>query len=405
MNIGMILDGKFPPDIRVEKEARALVKGGFDVHLLCSREEGQPAYETLNDLKVHRGPNVSGLLKRKIDFWFTHLTFINLFWKNYIRRFVIENNIDVIHIHDLLISNTVFRSIRDFNIPIVIDLHENYPEALLQWHKNNSIKSQVIKWLFFNYIRWVRREDSICRRADGIIAVVGEMKERLVKFHNVSPKKIVVVTNTEDPDFIYKGNIDTKIIDQFKNRFVISYIGGFGPHRGLDTAIAGMAFLKKVAHDALLLLVGKGSPEEEKKIIKLIAKNEIQKNVIIKSWQPFDKVLSYIKASTVGLIPHNSNEHTENTIPHKLFQYMMGNIPLLVSSCKPLKRMIESINSGLIFEAGNPKDFAKKAVELYKNKSLRKKLAANGLKATLKGDLNWTTTGQKLVNFYRRFDV
>ena len=51
MNIGMILDKKFPPDIRVEKEARALDKGGFDVHLLCAREEGQPAYVTLNDLK------------------------------------------------------------------------------------------------------------------------------------------------------------------------------------------------------------------------------------------------------------------------------------------------------------------------------------------------------------------
>lgn len=37
MKIGMVLDKEFPSDIldiRVEKEARALVKGGFDVHLL-----------------------------------------------------------------------------------------------------------------------------------------------------------------------------------------------------------------------------------------------------------------------------------------------------------------------------------------------------------------------------------
>jgi len=35
MNIGMILNTPFPPDIRVEKEARALSNGGHNVFLLA----------------------------------------------------------------------------------------------------------------------------------------------------------------------------------------------------------------------------------------------------------------------------------------------------------------------------------------------------------------------------------
>ncbi|MHA1381239.1 MAG: glycosyltransferase family 4 protein [Candidatus Helarchaeota archaeon] len=405
MNIGMILNKKFPPDIRVEKEARALVKGGFNVCLLCERKKGQPIRERLNGLKIHRGPNISGFIKRKVDFWLTHFTFINLFWRSYIRRFVIENDIDIIHIHDLLISNTVLKSIRDLNIPIVIDLHENYPAALLEWQTEEHRKRKLIENLFFDYNQWTKREASICRRVDAIIVVVDEMMERLVNTYNISAKKITVITNTEDPDFIFEGKIDAKIINQYNNKFVLSYIGGFGAHRGLDTAIKGMSFLKKVVPEALLLLVGKGTLKMEKKLRTLIAINGVQNNVVIKSWQPFEKVLSYMKGSSIGLIPHNSNEHTENTVPHKLFQYMMANIPILASSCKPLKRIVESKNCGLVFEAGNPKDFARKAEELYKNKSLRKRLALNGLNATLRGELNWTNTGKKLVNFYRRLEL
>lgn len=35
MNIGMILNRRFSPDIRVEKEARTLINAGYRVHLLC----------------------------------------------------------------------------------------------------------------------------------------------------------------------------------------------------------------------------------------------------------------------------------------------------------------------------------------------------------------------------------
>ncbi|MDD5681616.1 MAG: hypothetical protein PHI59_10315, partial [Candidatus Omnitrophica bacterium] len=49
--IGMILDidKQFPPDIRVEKEARALIRAGFDVSILVRRiQPAHPAREKLD---------------------------------------------------------------------------------------------------------------------------------------------------------------------------------------------------------------------------------------------------------------------------------------------------------------------------------------------------------------------
>ncbi len=102
----------------------------------------------------------------------------------------------------------------------------------------------------------------------------------------------------------------------------------------------------------------------------------------------------------VNVIPHQSNGHTDNTVPHKLFQGMMAAKPLLVSSSAPLKRLIDQHEAGLVFSAGDSKDFADKILELYQNKDLRNQLGENGRKVSMDGQLNWETTQKTLVQLY-----
>jgi hypothetical protein len=49
----MVLTTKFPPDIRVEKEARAL-STEYEVHLLCPKCDGQAARDTWETIRVRR---------------------------------------------------------------------------------------------------------------------------------------------------------------------------------------------------------------------------------------------------------------------------------------------------------------------------------------------------------------
>jgi glycosyltransferase involved in cell wall biosynthesis len=112
-----------------------------------------------------------------------------------------------------------------------------------------------------------------------------------------------------------------------------------------------------------------------------------------------------MRASCVGLVPHRSNEHTENTVPHKLFQYMMVGLPVLVSSCRPLARYVDLAGGGLVFKADDPQDFARQALALAADPALREKLGTQGRKATLEGVLNWSETGRHLAEGYRRFEV
>ena len=73
-------------------------------------------------------------------------------------------------------------------------------------------------------------------KADHTIAVVDEMKQRLIKHHDINPRKISVVPNYETLDFAKK----TKSKKKFNKKFKIIYVGNIGNDRGIDTVIRGL---------------------------------------------------------------------------------------------------------------------------------------------------------------------
>ena len=307
---------------------------------------------------------------------------------------------DILHVHDLRLVPTALKIKEKYGCKVVADLHENYPAAVREWNKANSGIKGIILRLFDNYNRWFAIEREVVKRVDKIIAVVDEMKDRLVKQHNVSKDKILVVSNLEDEDFVKKAKVDENLIQKYKDKFVVLYIGGFGAHRGIDTAIKGMKYIDK--DDIILLLVGKGSKKIENEFKKLIRENELENKVEMVGWQPFEKVYTYQKLASVCIVPHHSNEHTDNTIPHKLYQYMMVGKPVVVSSCPPLARVVKEANSGLIFKAGDPKDFANKILEIYENRDLQEYFSKNGLKYTFDDKHTWQEESKKLIDMYEK---
>lgn len=76
---------------------------------------------------------------------------------------------------------------------------------------------------------------------------------------------------------------------------------------------------------------------------------------------------------------------------------------ILVSSCRPLKRIIEETEAGLVFQAGDPEGLAEKIVTLYKSSELRQKMGNRGRMATVEGKYNWKYSGGELIGIYKNF--
>jgi glycosyltransferase involved in cell wall biosynthesis len=399
MNIGMILESYYPEDIRITKEASALISSGYQVYLLCKRRQGEKEEETINGIHIFRIKAGTRLYTKAL-----YDSINSIFWKypifyRSILKFIRNFSIDIIHVHDLPLSRSAIKAARIMNVKVVVDMHENYPAGLATWstHKKNPIV-KLKNMLLFNYKKWYENERKVVHSADHIIAVVDEMKHRLHKRHSISLSKITTVTNSEPTNFITNKKYKEEIIKDFNSKFIVLYIGGFGPHRGLDTAVKAVSYIKEKIPDFLLLLIGKGSIKAE--LVQLVIDKNLDEYVRFVDFQPFENVFTFMKRADINLIPHKKNEHTDHTIPHKLYQSLMVGKPTLVSDCDPLKRVISETSGAYIFKAENPESLSHKVIEIYSNSEEAKLFAEKGIKATIYGTHNWENDSKNLISLY-----
>ncbi len=398
MKILMILNKHFPPDIRVEKEAKALINAGYEVYLLSLGKKGIPESENINGINIIRTPPQSFLSKAWRFFWFS-IFFDNPLWKRYLRDVIKQYEIDVVHVHDLPLVKSAISAAKKFDIPVIADLHENYPEAVKVWRKGKmSLKRKILN-VAIPVWRWKRLEKAILQCVDGVITVVDEAKEHYVNDCKIPPQKVTVVMNAEDLEEFGKLNVDKSLIEKYENNFIISYIGGFGPHRGIDVAIRSMPKVLKEIPEAKLLLVGGMNSEYEMYLKKLCRNLKVENSVEFTGWVDFSLVSSYIAASDVCLVPHYASGHTNTTIPHKLFQYMAMRKPVVVSDCKPLKRIVEECKCGLVFPSENHEKMAEAVIKLYKDVDYARMMGENGRRAVEK-KYNWKNEAKKLIKLY-----
>ena len=140
MKILMLLQKDFPPDIRVEKEANTLIRAGHEVHLFCKNNHKQ-------DEEIVQNIFVKRVKSRFRIQWFTKIInypiFFNPFWIFQAKKIIHQENIDVIHAHDLPMAPLALL-VRGKKIRIIYDMHENYPAALQIWRRKDFI-SWIIK--------------------------------------------------------------------------------------------------------------------------------------------------------------------------------------------------------------------------------------------------------------------
>lgn len=398
--IAMVLNDYYPSDIRVAKEAYSLIKSGFEVHLLCMRRKNEVSYEEIERLKIHRVYVATSVVGRGLwdillTFNFKHPVFIKKL-KQLLNKF----SFSALHIHDLPLCKSGILVGKEAGIPVVCDFHENYPEGLKIWYKWKSNPLIRLKnSIFFGFKRWKRYERWVSQNASHIIAVVEEMKDKLVSDFSIPENKITVVTNSESIDFKHQDH-NENILSDYNDHFIILYTGNVGPHRGVDTAIAALAELRDLP--TKLIVAGTVKPNVLKRLVRLVNGYNVAGIVDFLGYQSFKNYYSLMSAADVNLIPHNLNGHTDNTVPHKLYQAMMVSKPLLVSSCKPLQRIVEETNSGLVFEADNPVDLAQQVRILYADEGLRIKLGKNAYHHSVNGNYNWEYTSRTLVECYKR---
>lgn len=398
MNIGMLLDNEFTGDLRVENEVLSLVNAGHSVYVLCFNHGDKKELEDYHGATIIR-LSISKFKKNKMK-GFTNTIFdlYTPYWTRNAIKLVNKYQIDAIHVHDLYLLGAAFLMNKKLKmeIPVIGDLHENYPEALKHYKFTQVFPGKYV----ISIPKWFETEKNWIEKADYIITVIEEATERYSKI-GLDRNKITVVPNYVSSELFLKSYKQSSYVKKVNNFFSLLYVGGFDLHRGLECSIKSIALLKNKIPNIKLVLVGSGSNLNELK--KLATDLEVMEHISFEGWQKPETLPKYIENSSICLIPHLKTEHTDNTIPHKLFQYMLLEKAVLSSNCKPIERILKDTASGVVFNSNDEESMAEQILFLHKNQEETSKMGLNGKKAVVK-TYNWDSAANELVALYKRIE-
>lgn len=394
MKILKIWDADYPWDIRVEKICRALSHQNHEVHLLCRNLRKLPSYEQWEYGYIHRLPAYSSQITNS---FFSFPAFFSPLWLKAAYKIIRKYDIDLIMVRDLPLTLAAVAIGRISHLPVIFDMAENYYFLIKDIWRYEPLR--FINALVRNPLLVKLVERISFKTVNHILVVVEESKERLIN-KGVPERKITVVSNTPDlrsmtdisPGFDYSAK------EIFNNRYVILYVGGLEFARGLDQLFDALPSVIKKAPDLLFVVVGHGN--SEKRLKKKALDLNLTKHVCFTGWLQHDYMISLIKHSDVGIVPHYITEHTNHTIPNKLFDYMSQGLPVITSDAKPMNRIITLEQCGYTFR--NNDELINSLVKL-RNMSLRKRMGQRGKQAIIRR-YNWEYDSLRLAQAISRFN-
>ncbi|KQB01575.1 hypothetical protein XV92_08840 [Vibrio metoecus] len=387
----MVLNQDFP-DVRVCQEVKELEKEGFDVYILVDRLKENIAitnYSIIDFNLIECDVFLTKYERFKFKYSFKNDRLYNDVIEQ-LAKLDILDRIDIVHCHDLLWSKFSYQLCNRLRSKLILDFHENYPSLIDLHHQSKSFLKMIVSKIVDNSSRYYNYEKKMSKLADKIIVVASENGQRLVD-KGIASDKIYLVSNTKNP-YLY-----TILESRQSNKINLLYHGSIQKLRGLRTLIRAFSLLDQ--NEYSLTIVGFKEGCSEKKYIENFVKSNDLSSVKLIDWMS-DKhrMLTILAEADICIIPHETSELTQTTIPNKIFEYMCHGKPIIVSDVKPLSSIVENSNSGRIFIAGNHINLAE-VIRSFK----QEEIISMGIQGRKSAEelYNWNNDAMRLISCYK----
>ena len=290
--------GEYPWDVRIEKICNAFLNNGFDVTLLARWGRGQQESEDKDGIKIHRvGFNQSIIKSTPIS--------QNPVWRSAINKAINDFQPGIVMPREIMLAEACAISAHKKDIPVVMDMAENYPAAMREWKKYNQ------KFPRRFVVHNLKIPDRFERRSvvlmDGIITVCEEQNCRLNSQYNYSYEKMQVVHNTPELnlfDNVRKGASESPI--------VFGHHGFMSAEKNLDIFIKGFKIAVRENDNIRLLLAGDGECYDD--LVKLTNDLDLKEYVTFTGKYSYKDIKKNLSKIDVGVIPYKVNEFNNYTI-------------------------------------------------------------------------------------------
>lgn len=402
MRICIVTNEPFPQSIRLEKEIRTFQDLKYEIHVVCFTEDGQPKEDVILRAAVHRIRAFRGFIGRMFRLIFKILFIdVQLFWK--LRLVVKRYNIHVLFVRDLSFVLTACLIGKFLGNKVIYDVNDRYPLAVNSWGLKRSWNERLLN----SPRRMARLERRCLEFVDHIVVSVPPYVDHFIQM-GIPRAKITLLPNYIDLAHLdrLENKIRTYSCNGLLQSFTIVYAGSFGRHRGLDVAIKTMPFLTEQIADARLVLIGPLASGEmllKQEFEELAVRLGVSEHIIWTGPLEFAKVLGYVRASDVCIIPFKKSDHTNTILAHKLFEYMSQCKPVVTTDVGLCAWVVETEKCGIVVAAEDPLEMAEAFIKLHDNPSYAAEFGKQGRKA-VETKFNWTQGSKDFVAYCRQLE-
>lgn len=294
-----------------------------------------------------------------------------------IHKILKEKRFDVLNAVQPIAGLACARIAKEFNIPLITDLHNIWPEELAVY---GIIERSDDRFnLLHNY------EQTIIESSDVITVVSEVMKSYITQNYSVKHKSIIVVPPAGSA-------ID--ISPEVKRERNVVYAGLVSNREHVDLYAHSIPYVKQ---DASFFISDRGDAVND---VKKITNASSYPKIRYFWFTNRNEAVEFLKRSKIGILTSH-NDITRQIGPAcKLFEYMSCGLPVVANDIGGWTEMIENEQIGLLTE-DDPKDFASSIDRILSDESLWHKMHTNALH-TVKTKNNWQENAQKiLIPLYR----
>jgi glycosyltransferase involved in cell wall biosynthesis len=392
MNIGVVVDNELNDDKRVLRETVILKEAGHQVFVLCFGFDNME-YKGIEGIIVSR-ITVRRRVKNILFFFLNTMPVYEWLWTRKIKIFITANDIETLHVHDLYMSKAARDGIRKSGrkIPMILDLHENYPYAVTTYNWTKGFLRKLISRPF----AWQQKEKEYLGYSDVIIVLSDDFRDALSeRYPELRNKKFISFPNVPDISHQEPDKQVSVKITVDKSKSVIFYFGVVAERRGLFDVIDVFRELAKENHPSAFLVIGPVDKKDRERFFSAVNSELLAGRIYYIPWIDLSELSSYLDISDICIAPFHKNPQHESGVANKIFDYMLGKKPVIASDCRPQKRLIEKYNCGIIYS--NPEELKSAIIKLSEDSDLRNQLGGNGYLAVL-NEFNTDHFKENLMN-------
>jgi glycosyltransferase involved in cell wall biosynthesis len=383
----------YPSELNVKREAEALVKEGYQVSVICLRDDGEAPFERVGEVEVHRLP-----VKHKRGKIFRYLIEYNLFFILASLKLLfmhLDDRFDAIQINtmpDYLVYAALGPKL--MGAKVVLHMHEPVPELF------GTMFPQSHLGFFVTLTRW--GEKMSLAFADRVLTVTREMRDNMGR-RGADMDKITVIVNVPDDEMfrleLYedaaKEVAEMRKEDRRRGVYRILTHGAIEERYGPTTIVRAVAKLKERIPGIEFRLLGKGSYLDE--VLRLASELSVSDEVHYLGFLEFDHMVRELLAADVCIVPMLKNPYSVLVHTNKMYEYMALEKPVVATRLDSTASYFPD-DAVLYYESGDDADLADKIYAVY---SRPEEAAARVEKASeIYETYRWERERRKYVGVY-----